>query len=146
MVSKSFEHTVRFFQFQTPAGDTLKVPLVTVYLIQPGGDRIQFSLVFDTGADFTTLRHDLYPFLGLTAWNVGQPRQINTAGGAAPATVYEYTATLEFLGKVVDCPVHLAMLPPNPLYVGLFGRAQMFEQFGFGFWEKDSELYVTATP
>lgn len=146
MVDKSFERAIRFHEFLTPTGETIKVPLLTVYLIQPGGNRVQLSLIFDTGADVTTLRHDLYPFLGLAAWDLGQPRFVNTAGGAAPVTVYEYTARLELFGKAVDCPVHLAMLPQHPLYAGLFGRAQMFEQFGFGFWESAAELYVTLSP
>lgn len=144
MPDKSFEHTVPFFQINTPQGPVW-IPLVTVTLVQPNGNRVDLALVFDTGASVTTLRHDLYHLLGLPAWNVGQPVDTQTAGG--PVTVYQYQATLEFLGKAVTCPVNLAQqLPVNPLYVGLFGRAIVFEQFGFGFWEQARELYVTTAP
>jgi len=146
MVDKSFEHVIPFHQIQTSTGEIYRFPLVTVFIIQPGGNRVQLPLLFDTGADITTLRHDLFPLLGLAAWDVGTQRQTNTAGGDQPVTTYEYSARLEFLGKAKDCPVQLAVLPSNPLYLGLFGRAQMFQEFGFGFWEKDATLYVTSSP
>lgn len=146
MVNKSFERTIPFYQVQTQSGETIRLPIVTVFLIQPGGNRVQLPLLFDTGASVTTLRHDLYSLLGLASWDSGQAQLTNTAGGQAPVTTYEYKARLEFLGKAIDCPVQLAMLPPNPLYLGLFGRAQMFQEYGFGFWEKDAMLYVTNTP
>jgi hypothetical protein len=46
----------------------------------------------------------------------------------------------------VQCPVNLQVLPQNPLYMGLFGRDQIFQEFGFGFWERSHELYVTLNP
>jgi hypothetical protein len=114
-------------------------------LIQPNGNRIDLPLIFDTGASVTTLRHDLYYLLGVPSWDSGQSVGTQTAAGGV--TVYEYTATLEFFGKSVTCPVHLAdRFPANPLYLGLFGRATIFEQFGFGFWENAHELYVTTAP
>ncbi len=102
--------------------------------------------MFDTGASYLTLREDLYPLLGLTSWDSGQPVSLGTAGGKAPVVGYKYQATIEFLGVVVDCPVILQQLPSNPLYVGLFGREQIFERFGFGFWESSRELLVTTVP
>lgn len=143
MVDKSFEHTVSFTSVTTPTG-TIWLPLVTAYLIQPGGNRVQLPLFFDTGASVTTLRDDLYPLLGIAAWNVGRPEQTMTGSGIAQA--YAYNARLEFLGKTVDCQVNLMQLPRNPLYVGLFGRAQIFDEFGFGFWERSHELYATTSP
>ncbi len=145
MVDKSFEHTIPFHPVPASAGQ-IWLPIVTVNLVQPTGNRVQLPLIFDTGADVTTLRHDLYSFLGLSSWNMGHPVKVNTAGGAAPVTVYRYQATLEFLGKAVTCPIHLAELPHNPLYLGLFGRDQIFREFGFAFWEKDHHLYVTEAP
>ena len=46
----------------------------------------------------------------------------------------------------MTCPVILMDLPAHPFYSGLLGRAQMFDGFGFGFWESTRELYVTLTP
>ncbi len=145
MPDRSFEHTVRFYEVPTPNGP-VAFPLITVTLVQPSGSRVDLPLMFDTGASVTTLRDDLYPLLGVASWDAGTPLQSETAGGVAPVTGYQYQATLELFGRTVNCPVHLMQLPRNPLYVGLFGRAQMFEQFGFGFWESSRELYVTLNP
>jgi hypothetical protein len=85
--------------------------------------------------------------LGLSRWDEGQAEQVTTAGGPDATTVYRYQASIELLGKaIMDCPLHLADLPVNPLYVGLLGRKQFFDQFGFGFWERDHVLYVTLNP
>lgn len=146
MPDKTFEQTVRFYQVTTDTGGTVWLPLVMVYLIQADGNRVGLPLMFDTGASFTTLRHDLYPLLSLPSWDVGAPEQTLTAGGDAPVTSYRYEATLEFFGKPVRCPILLSVLPRNPLYVGLFGREQIFQEFGFGFWERTHELYVTVNP
>jgi hypothetical protein len=144
MVDKSFEHTVTFTAANTPTG-TVWLPIVTVYLIQPNGYRFELPLLFDTGASVTTLRADLYPLLGIAAWNVGRAEQTTTANGIAQAYAYD-GIKLEFLGKSVDCTVNLMQLRQNPLYIGLLGRAQIFDQFGFGFWESAHELYATGTP
>jgi hypothetical protein len=141
-VAKSFEHTIQFHAI--PGGGRL--PLVTARLIQPNGKPFALPLVFDTGASVTTLRADLYPLLGLQSWDQGQQVQTQTAGGANPVVVYRYHARIELLGKVVDCPVHLAQMPVNPLYVGLLGRETLFDEFGFGFWESTGELFATTSP
>lgn len=146
MVAKTFEHTVPFYQVPTTTGTVLSLPIITVNLIQSTGNRVALPLLFDTGASVTTLRNDLYPLLGLTSWNSGTPQNVATAGGANPVQAYQYQATLELLGKTVYCPVNLQILPTNPLYLGLFGREQLFQEFGFGFWEKSQELYVTLLP
>lgn len=146
MPDKSFETAIQFFSVPTPTGIIVRLPLVTVTLIQPNGTRIDLPLMFDTGASTTTLRHDLYPLLGLTNWDVGQPLQTLTAGSAAPIPCYRYQTTLEFLGKAVTCPIHLQVLPAHPLYVGLFGREGIFDRFGFGFWESTHEIYATTSP
>lgn len=146
MPDRSFEHTVKFYRVQTATGAVVWLPLVTVNLIQADGARVVLPLLFDTGASVTTLRHDLYPLLGIPSWDSGQLEETLTAGGAAPVPAYRYQATLEFLGKVVPCPIHLQVLPQNPLYLGLFGRELIFQEFGFGFWERTQELYVTLNP
>jgi len=146
MPDKAFEHTVRFYEIPTNTGPTKWLTLISATLIRADGTRVILPLLFDTGASVTTLRHDLFPLLGVPSWNSGEPQAVVTAGGAAPVTAYRYQATLELFGKAVRCPVHLQILPPNPLFVGLFGRDQIFEQFGFGFWERTQELYVTLNP
>ena len=144
--NKSFETTVPFRQFVTTSGGTVSFPLLTVNLIRPSGSRVALPLLFDTGASVTTLRKDMYHLLGAAAWDVGTPVDVATAGGAAPVRQYAYRARLELFGKTVDCPVHLADLPANPLYVGLLGRDGVFDEFGFGFWESTGELHATAAP
>ena len=146
MYNVRFEHAVRFREVEINAGEKIWLPLVTVSLIQQDGNRVALPLLFDTGASVTTLRHDLYPLLGVPSWDSGQLVSVNTAGGELPVQAYLYQVRLEFLGKAVDCAVHLQKLPRNPLYMGLFGREQVFEAFGFGFWEKARELYVTLYP
>jgi hypothetical protein len=141
MPDKSFEHVIPFHHVPT---QNRWFPLVTVTLIRANGQRVDLPLIFDTGATVTTLRHDLFPLLDLTDWNVGQPANPATAGGVAQA--YLYNAKLEFLGRAVVCPVSLMQLPPNPLWMGLLGRRQVFDQFGFGFWESAHEIYVTLNP
>jgi len=146
MINKNFEHTIRFCQVNTASGVSVWFPIINITLIQPSGNRVVLPLLFDTGASCTTLRHDLYPLLGLHSWDSGQARDVSTAGGANPVQAYQYQATLEFLGKTIQCPVNLQILPQNPLYVGLFGRDQIFQEFGFGFWERTQELHITLTP
>ena len=143
MPDKSFEHTIRFYQ---PPGQAAWIPLVTVNLVQANGNRVSLPLIFDTGASVTTLRHDLYPLLGVPSWDSGEPQETQTAGGPDLVRIYRYQATLEFLGKTAQCPIDLAVLPQNPFYLGLFGREQIFDNFGFGFWESTHELYVTVNP
>lgn len=144
MVSKTFEYTVPFYQIQDQAGTTHYLPLLQVSLLTSRGSRVQLSLLFDTGASVTSLTADLYPLLGLTAWDQGQRVEIGTAGGRSEA--YRYDATLEVFGKVIACPIHLIKMDPNPIIQGLFGRDTVFQEFGFGFWEKTRELYLTQAP
>lgn len=146
MRNASFEHAISFYQGQTSYGDVVWLPLVTVSLVQPNGNRVALPLLFDTGASVTTLRRELYPLLGVSSWDSGHPTDVLTASGNRAVQAYRYQAKLEFLGKVVDCPIHLQEMPSHPLYVGLFGREQAFQAFGFGFWENAHELYVTLNP
>ena len=142
METKLFEYTVRFYE----AVPGVWLPIVTVNLIQPSGTRVALPLLFDTGASVTTLRDDLYPLLGLQSWDSGVPQNVATAGGVNSVQAYRYQATLELFGKVVQCPVNLQILPRNPLYLGLFGREQIFQEFGFAFWESTHDLHLTLAP
>lgn len=147
MLTKEFESTIQFFSFLNGTGETVSYPLVSVNLIEAGGSRIGLSLLFDTGASVTSLRHDLYPLLGLSSWDVGTLQQSQTAGGEDPVDVYRYEGiTFEVFGKVLRCPVNLIKMPPNPLFMGLLGRDTIFQEFGFGFWERTQELHVTTDP
>jgi predicted aspartyl protease len=146
MPTKDFEQMIQFYRVQPdPNGPSLWLPLVDVTLITQENSRINLPLLFDTGADFTTLRADLYSLLGLQSWDQGQNVQTGTGGGVT--TVYQYTATIEVFGKIITCPIHLNdRLPLNALFVGLLGRNTVFNEFGFGFWERTHELYVTGNP
>lgn len=146
MLSKEFDQVVRFYEVQPdPNGPSIWLPLVDVTLIAPTGSRINLPLYFDTGASVTTLRADLYSVLGLQSWDQGQ--RVPTATGGGMTDAYQYTATLELFGKTIICPIHLnAQLPFNPLFVGLLGRSTVFNEFGFGFWERTHELFVAENP
>jgi hypothetical protein len=145
MVSKDFEHTIRFVRARDPSGNPLWFPIVEVILLTPGASPVTLPLLFDTGADVTTLRAEFYHLLGLRSWNQGAP--VNTGTGGGVAIAYGYRADLEIFGKTINTPIHLlSTLPYNPLFSGLLGRESIFEQFGFGFWESAHELYVTANP
>lgn len=143
MLTKTFQRAIAFYQLP---GQPVSFPLVTVELLQSTGTRISLPLLFDTGASSIVLRHDLYPLLGLTSWDSGELVSVATAGGVAPVTAYKYQATIEFLGVIVNCPIILQQLPPNPLWMGLLGREAVFEHFGFGFWESSHELLITTMP
>ena len=146
MPDKTFEHTIPFEQVIINSGNTVSLPLIEVHLLRADGSRVRLPLLFDTGASVTTLRRHLYPLLDVPSWDSGLPQDVGTAGGARPVRAYRYQARLEILGRTVQCPVNLQDLPQNPVYVGLFGREAVFQQFGFGFWESSSELYVTLKP
>ncbi|MBU4119963.1 MAG: retropepsin-like domain-containing protein, partial [Proteobacteria bacterium] len=147
MLTREFESTVQFSPFQTETGEIVSYPVVTVNLIRADGSVIRLPLLFDTGASVTSLRHDLYPLLGLSSWDVGTLQQTQTAGGEDPVDVYRYEGiTFEVFGKVLICPVNLIKMPQHPLFVGLLGRDTIFQEFGFGFWERTQELHVTTNP
>jgi len=146
MVSKDFDHTVPFRQVTNAAGNIIaRYPIVVATLIGPTGQRRNLPLLFDTGADVTTLIHTLYPLLGLHSWDEGIAEQSGTANGMT--TVYRYMVDLELFGKFIRCPVHLSQgLQANPIFMGLLGRDTIFNEFGFGFWEITQDLYITANP
>jgi hypothetical protein len=153
MVSKNFEQTIPFREIRDSSGNPIFdvngnpiwLPLVTVTIIAPIGSRISLSLYFDTGASVTTLRSEFYPLLGLRSWNEGVRRQTST--GSDTIDVYQYTISMEVFGKTIECPIYLNnRMPAHPFFSGLLGRETIYKEFGFGFWEKIHELYVTPNP
>ena len=145
MQTRTFEHTVQFRNVEIDPGVWESLPIITVGLVQPDGSSVELPLLFDTGANVTSLRWDLYPLLGLSSWDIGGPIKISTANGIALA--YQYDFTLELFGKRTTCPIRLMKgLPSDALFMGLFGREGIFQEFGFGFWESSKELYVTLQP
>ena len=144
METKDFEDSLRFTK-SPPGGPTYWLPIVNVFLIPPTGNPVSLPLLFDTGASYTTLRSDLYPFLGLSSWDEGIEVKVGGIGGTV--LNYQYDVTLEVFGKQINCPINLAQgLAPNPLFSGYLGRDTIFKEFGFGFWENVHELYVTKAP
>ena len=146
MPTKDFDQAILFREFQPgPNRASIWLPLVEVTLVSPTYGPTNLPLYFDTGASFTTLKAELYPLIGLQRWDEGIPVPTSTGGGEV--TVYQYAATLEIFGKTIECPIHLsASLVTLPPFVGLLGRDTVFNEFGFGFWERTRELYVTGNP
>ncbi len=146
-VNRTFDETIPFQEGVSDEGEQYWLPIVSVSLLVPPSDhRMRIPLLFDTGASQVMLRKELYPFLGLLSWDVGERIEADRLGSDEPAVAYRYDARFELFGKIVECPVHLVTIPEHPLYQGLLGREQMFDAFGFGFWEIRRELYVTSTP
>ena len=145
MPNKSFEHTIPFIRHEEKGAVTW-LPLVSVYLFGPGGQRHELSLIFDTGASNIVLRHDLFSLLGLKRWDEGPREDTGAVGSEKAVKAHKYKAKFEFLGTTAECEILLTRLPSNPLFQGLFGREPMFKYFGFGFWESAKELYVTQSP
>ncbi|MGD0828653.1 MAG: hypothetical protein ABSA09_11290 [Desulfobaccales bacterium] len=144
MVSKDFEQVIKFRQ-ALHSGTLIRLPIVEVSIIAPSGKKRNIPLLFDTGASTTMLSAKLYSLLELQSWNQGTPCNITNASPVL-AQGYQYQASMEIFGKVIACPVILLQLPHNPLYQGLLGRNTIFDEFGFGFWERTQDLYITANP
>jgi len=132
--SKTFEHIIPF----TEVYEHGWLPLVKVKFIEPD---MELSLIFDTAATTIMLRPELEEF-----FPPSQPTEVNVAARKEAAEATETRSAVEFLGTTIDCRVAFVDLgKPNPLFSGLFGR-ECFSPFGFGFWQKGHELYVTLTP
>lgn len=99
-------------------------------------------MLFDTGATDIVLRPKYTRAFPIAKkWG-----SVNTAGLSTPQQDIPITTSqIDLFGQVEDCDILLMDIPPNPLYAGLLGR-RVFKAFGFGFWERVSELYVTLQP
>ena len=144
MVQKHFERTI-LFKERRVGSELRRLPIVTATVFGPGGNGINLPLLFDTGASHITLRRELYSFLGLPSWDSGERVPIAAAGGMADAYRYD-DIDVEFFGKRVRCTIQLMELGRHPMFQGLFGRSDIFQEFGFGFWESTRELYITTNP
>ena len=106
MLSKTFELTVPFARARDPAtGRIYRLPIVKATFAAADGNPIELHLLFDTGANFTTLRHSLAPALFGASWDSGEPRQRATATGTVQA--YGFQATIEVFGKKVTCQIDI---------------------------------------
>jgi len=144
MVTRSFENTIRFIGSPDNLAGPEFWPIIQATLLSPTGPSGPsiHPLLFDTGASSTCLCAGLYHFLGLADWDVGRYRPIDAAGGTVPS--YEYDVTLEVFGKRFTCPIRLIQMTKHERFSGLLGRHTIFKEFGFGFWERTRELYVTG--
>lgn len=142
MVERVFERVLNFRRVQTPKGPVW-LPLITVELLYSEEKRLRIPMLFDTGASTTVLECGFATLLGAESWTDGEPENVATPGGTCMA--YRFTAQLEVLGKILECPVNL-MDFDFPGCAGLLGREAIFEHFGFGFWESDHQLLITTNP
>ncbi len=136
MYVKSFDRVIPFTQAE--GGEWL--PIVSVAFILSDGTEYELPLLFDTAATEITLPQEF-----AEDFPPGEPTKANVGGSKQAATGAVTSATIEFLGQRMTCPILLLDFPANPLFAGLFGRA-CFKPFGFGFWESSHELYVTLEP
>jgi hypothetical protein len=137
MLSKSFEVTIPFIH--TPEG--LWEPLLQVTILKPNPRKLDVPLLFDTGADQILL----HPY-----WEFAFPHGLSphTFVGIGGDVKGKYTrGQIQLLGRTIDCNIGFG--PPEMAQktwmAGILGR-ECFKSFGFGFWERARQLYVTAKP
>jgi hypothetical protein len=144
MPDKSFEITL---PFRSLTGTDRWLPIIPVTIFASDGSRHKFPLLFDTGAEVTYLRRELYYLFGVHSWDSGQRVTIGSVGSAQDREGYLYQSVpMQVFGRTIDSRVVLTELPENPLFLGLFGRVLAYEHFGFGFWEGTRELFATENP
>lgn len=134
MPAKSFETTISF----VPVPGNGWQPIVQVTFLRPHGPNLTLPLLFDTGADQICL---------LPSWESSfsnlQDATFDGLGNGQPGKLTR--GRIEFLGLVIDCDIGFAKMTERTWMQGVFGR-DCFKPFGFGFWERDRQLYVTARP
>jgi hypothetical protein len=135
MPAKSFETTIPFVKI---AGNGWE-PVILVTFLRPRAPNLELALLFDTGADRIVLQpswEDCFENLEDTTFGglggIDQPGK-HTAG------------RIQLLGQIVDCDIGFTKMTERTWMQGVFGR-ECFKAFGFGFWEKSHELYVTVKP
>ena len=134
----SFERTILFTEVPSRRR---WFPIVEVTFIKSDGQRYILPLLFDTGASCIMLRPE-YAWLFPPSTS---PVPIAAVGHSNSISCPRTSGQIEFLGVSMDCSIILSLIPPNPLWAGLFGR-ECFQQFGFGFWESTNKLYETLQP
>lgn len=138
MESKDFERT---FRFEQDPDDGQWYPIVRADFLTKFNTWITIALLFDTGATDIVLRRDY-----LKTFTPAADKSMKVPGRKKPHSARSATSRVNLWGVERDCTLVLEHLPEIPIYNGLFGRRPLFSDFGFGFWERDSELYVTLKP
>lgn len=144
--TKEFDQELNFTTIgpMTPHGPEVKYALVDTKISMPGQNKTaSFPLLFDTGASQVVLARPIGVMLGITKSGPGIPQYSNTANGVARGMLYE-GVQIEVFGKKVLCPVVLLPTQFPSFYQGLLGRQALYQYFGFGFWEKESKLYIST--
>jgi len=137
MVTKSFDLIVPY----TKDEDTgLWYPIVEARFLGLGTRWYRLPMLLDTGATEIVLRPDYQPL-----FPPGVEERVNAVGDKHPRKGILTRSRIEFFGLEGDCEIIFTDIPSNPLFAGLLGR-NCFLQFGFGFWEKSKELYVSLNP
>ena len=98
MVAKTFGNTIHFHE-ENVNGRIISLPLVQVNIIKPDGNSVSLSLLFDTGASFTTLRAEYFPLLGLSSWDKGIAIPVSVVGSTI--TNYQYHQSSSFLSPFI---------------------------------------------
>ena len=138
MLDKTFEFKRPFLR----DADNREFPIIEVRFLTAFGQWLRFPMLFDTGATDVVLRPRyarLFPVA--RRWE-----SVSTAGQSdSHKDVPIVDSQITLFGHVEGCEILLMDIPPHPLYAGLLGRS-VFKVFGFGFWERAGELYVTSQP
>jgi hypothetical protein len=108
-------------------------------LLGPRAPDLELSLLFDSGADRIVLQpswEDCFENLEDTVFGgLGDKDQ-----PGKPTT-----GKIRLLGQIIECDIGFTKMTERTWMQGVFGR-ECFKSFGFGFWEKSHELYVTVKP
>jgi hypothetical protein len=134
--NKSFERNIPFIHVQ----GNYWCPIVKVAFLSPNPRRLELYLLFDTGADHIVL----HPEWEFAFPNLKEKDYTGLSGKAKGKTVQ---GQIEFYGHIIGCEIGFGPkeMERRTWMAGLFGR-DCFKSFGFGFWERDRQLYVTARP
>ena len=136
MPDKSFERTVPFVEVK----DVGWYPLIRVAFLKPNKQRLELSLLFDTGADLICLHPDW-------EWAFPNLAEFDFDGIGGNAKGKHTLGQIELFGEVIDCDIGFGPkeMQSRTWMAGVIGR-ECFKSFGFGFWEGARELYVTLKP
>jgi hypothetical protein len=136
MPEKSFEITIPFHDTEDGA-----YPIIDVVFIKPNTcPRLTLSLLFDTGAEDICLHSEQeWAFPNL------EEQLIEGVGDEKPVEGKKVRGEVEILGRIIQCDILFAKMAQKNYRQGVLGRSAL-RAFGFGFWEKSRELYVTLNP
>jgi hypothetical protein len=137
MPNKSFEMTIPFSK--TPEG--LWEPLLQVIILKPNPNKLTVPLLFDTGSDQILLHPD---------WEFAFPHSLKPhrfGGISGKAQGKNTRGQIELFGQTSNCNIGFGPkeMEPRTWMAGVLGR-ECFRTFGFGFWERDRQIFVTLKP